>query len=164
MAGILNFLGNLFSGATEQEVRVQCFFVLGNVGMVWLVWGQLGANDAHGWCFFKYETAHHLSWGSIDEPLDVPQWYDTDRWAFSDQEEDSDGPPSPKPAAPPTKPGHVQPLPWKTAASWQPGAAVRIVNLQPHLHLNGQVARVVRQDPEKGKWVVRLEKDAKEAA
>lgn len=109
-------------------------------------------------------------------------WSYTDRWEFSDQEEDSDGleseslqppkkarnlspaPPSAKPAAPPAEPGHVQPLPWKTAASWQPGAAVRIVNLQPHLHLNGQVARVVRQDLEKGKWVVRLEKNAKEAA
>jgi hypothetical protein len=46
--------------------------------------------------------------------------------------------------------------------SWQPGQEVRIVNLHPYMHLNGQVATVVRQVPEKGKWVVRLQKDAKE--
>lgn len=39
---------------------------------------------------------------------------------------------------------------------WRPGQTVRLANLQPHLHLNGQVATVVRQDL-KGKWVVRLE-------
>ena len=45
--------------------------------------------------------------------------------------------------------------------SWQPGQAVLIFNLRSQW-LNGQVATVVRQGPEKGKWLVRLQKDAKE--
>ena len=44
---------------------------------------------------------------------------------------------------------------------WQPGQLVQLARLQRQRQLNGQVATVVRQDLEKGKWVVRLE-DAKE--
>ena len=88
----------------------------------------------------------------------------------SDQEEsDRQRPPSPKPAGHATL-GHGQPQPlvqrnaWKapvTTTSWQPGQAVRLANLESQW-LNGQVGTVVRQDPEKGKWVVRLQRDAKE--
>jgi hypothetical protein len=65
--------------------------------------------------------------------------------------EESEGPdsPSPKSSAP-------------ALTSWHPGQAVRLANLQSQRQLNGQAATVMRQDPEKGKWVVRLEKDAKE--
>ena len=66
--------------------------------------------------------------------------------------EELEGPdsPSPKSSAP------------ALTTSWQPGQVVRLANLQSQRQLNGQVATVMRQDQEKGKWVVRLEKDAKE--
>ena len=63
----------------------------------------------------------------------------------------------------------VQGNAWKTTGvmtTWQtcqPGQAVRLANLQQQPQFNGQMATVVRQDPVKGKFIVRLTKDAREA-